>query len=35
MPVQIAYPIAEVVREIRSWDFGGNAYLLNIFSSKV
>ena len=23
MPVQIAYPIAEVVSEIRSWDFGG------------
>ncbi len=22
MPVQIAYPIAEVVREIRGWDFG-------------
>jgi len=22
MPVQIAYPIAEVVREIKSWDFG-------------
>jgi 23S rRNA (adenine2503-C2)-methyltransferase len=22
MPVQIAYPIAEVIREIRGWDFG-------------
>ena len=22
MPVQIAYPIAEVVNEIKSWDFG-------------
>ena len=22
MPVQVAYPIAEVVREIKSWDFG-------------
>jgi 23S rRNA (adenine2503-C2)-methyltransferase len=22
MPVQIAYPLAEVIREIKSWDFG-------------
>jgi 23S rRNA (adenine2503-C2)-methyltransferase len=22
MPVQVAYPLAEVVREIKSWDFG-------------